>query len=70
MEGHLALKAKVKLSADTVTLDNQVHLNKSNDINQPFRTNFAMLTNNKMQNMANIAITGGTLRSTMGITPR
>ena len=70
MEGHLGVKAKVRVSADTVTLDNQVKLNYENNIATPFKTNFAMATNGNMQNMASIALTGGTIRSTMGITPR
>ncbi|MFZ7792279.1 DUF6160 family protein [Acinetobacter lwoffii] len=70
MEGHLGVKGKVRVSADTVTLDNQVKLNYENNIATPFKTNFAMATNGNMQNMASIALTGGTIRSTMGITPR
>ncbi len=70
MEGHLGVKGKVRVSADTVTLDNQVKLNYTNNIATPFKTNFAMATNGNMQNIANIALTGGTIRSTMGITPR
>ncbi|QPF32757.1 hypothetical protein H0S56_03540 [Acinetobacter lwoffii] len=70
MEGHLGVKAKVRVSADTVTLDNQVKLNYKDNIATPFKTNFAMATNGNMQNMASIALTGGTIRSTMGITPR
>lgn len=70
MEGHLGVKGKIRVSADTVTLDNQVKLNYKNNIATPFKTNFAMATNGNMQNMASIALTGGTIRSTMGITPR
>ena len=70
MEGHLGIKGKLRVSADTVTLDNQVKLNYENSIATPFKTNFAMATNGNMQNMASIAITGGTMRSTIGITPR
>ncbi len=70
MEGHLGVKGKIRVSADTVTLDNQVQLNYKNNIATPFKTNFAMATNGNMQNMASIALTGGTIRSTMGITPR
>ena len=70
MEGHLEVKGKIRVSADTVTLDNQVKLNYKNNIATPFKTNFAMATNGNMQNMASIALTGGTIRSTMGITPR
>ncbi len=37
MEGHLGVKGKVVVSADTVTLDNQVKFNYKNDIAQPFK---------------------------------
>ncbi|MFV5492217.1 DUF6160 family protein [Acinetobacter sp. ASP199] len=70
LEGNLGFDTKVKLSADTVTLDSQIDLNHTKDLANPFRTNFAMTTNNTMQNMASIALTGGTMRSTLGITPR
>lgn len=70
MEGHIGVKGKVVVSADTVTLDNQVKFNYKNDIAQPFKTNFAMSTNGNMQKIASVALTGGTMRSTFGITPR
>ena len=69
-EGDLAMKAKVRVSADTITFDNQVKLNAGNNIATPFRTDFAMSTNGNIQNIASIALTGGTIRSTLGITPR
>lgn len=70
MEGHLGVKGKVVVSADTVTLDNQVKFNYKNDIAQPFKTDFAMSTNDNMQKIASVVLTGGTMRSTLGITPR
>ena len=70
MEGHLGVKGKVVVSADTVTLDNQVKFNYKNNIAQPFKTDFAMSTNGNMQKIASVALTGGTMRSTFGITPR
>ena len=70
MEGHLGFHSKVRVSQDTVTLDNQVKMNYNNDIATPFKTSFAMSTNGNMQNIATVALTGGTIRSTMGITPR
>lgn len=70
IQGELAFKGKIRLNADTVTMDNQVDFNPTKNIAEPFRTNFAMQTNGQMQKMANIALTGGTLRSTMGIKPR
>lgn len=70
MEGNLGLITKIGVSEDTVTLDNQIKFNKDQKIIEPFRTNMAMTTNGNMQNIATIALTGGTMRSTLGITPR
>ncbi|ATO19734.1 hypothetical protein BS636_08735 [Acinetobacter sp. LoGeW2-3] len=70
MQGHIDFDARIKVKEDKVVLDNQIGFNHNKDIAQPFRTNFAMQVNDKMQNMASIAITGGAMRSTMSITPR
>lgn len=70
MEGDLGFKTNLKVKSDTVIVDTQVKLNRNNDLAQPFKTNFAMVTNGNMQNMASIALTGGTIRSTLGIEPR
>lgn len=72
IQGELGLEGKIRLSEDTVVMDNQVNLNPTKDIAKAFRTNFAMQTNNAIgvQKMADIAITGGTIRSTLGIKPR
>lgn len=70
MEGNLGLITKIGVSEDTVTLDNQIKFNKDQKIIEPFRTKMAMTTNGNMQNIATIALTGGTMRSTLGITPR
>lgn len=78
MQGHLGFESNIKVKADTVVLDSQVKFNKENDLKNVFRTNFAMRTTvhdgskfvPTTQNMAHIAITGGNLRSTLGIKPR
>ena len=72
IQGELGLNGKIRLSEDTVVMDNQVSFNAANNIAKPFRTNFAMQTNNTagVQKIADIAITGGTMRSTLGIKPR
>lgn len=71
IQGELGLKGKIRLSADTVVMDNQVNFNPSRNIADAFRTNFAMQRNDeKMQKIADIALTGGTMRSTLGIKPR
>lgn len=71
IQGELGVNGKIRLSGDTVVMDNQVSFNPSKNIADPFRTNFAMQYNNgPMQKIANIALTGGTMRSTLGITPR
>ena len=71
IQGELGLNGKIRLSEDTVVMDNQVNFNPSKNIKEPFRANFAMQTNNgPMQKIADIALTGGTMRSTLGIKPR
>jgi hypothetical protein len=70
LQGHLGFDARVKLNKDTVSLDSKVDLNYKKDLATPFRTNFAMTTNNTTQNIASIALTGGSIRSNLGITPR
>ena len=74
IQGELGIKGKIRMSADTVVMDNQVKLNPSQNIATPFRTTLAMENNtnilNPVQKIADIALTGGTMRSTLGITPR
>ena len=71
IQGDLGLNGKIRLSEDTVVMDNQVNFNRTNNISEPFRTNFAMQYNDgPMQKIADIALTGGTMRSTLGIKPR
>ena len=71
IQGELGLNGKIRLSEDTVVMDNQVNFNPSKNIAETFRTNFAMQRNDgKMQKIADIALTGGSMRSTLGIKPR
>ena len=71
IQGELGLNGKIRLSEDTVVMDNQVQINPNKNIADPLRTNFAMQTNNgEMRKIADIALTGGTMRSTLGIKPR
>lgn len=48
----------------------RTQVNYKNNIAQPFKTDFAMSTNGNMQKIASVALTGGNMRSTLGITPR
>lgn len=71
MQGVLALESQVKMQKDTVVFDNKVDINPAKSLNQVFRTELSMSTMpNQMQKMADIAITGGSIRSNLGITPR
>ncbi|ANF82335.1 hypothetical protein A3K93_09125 [Acinetobacter sp. NCu2D-2] len=70
IQGHLGLASKIQVKKDTVVLDNQIKFNYTNDLSNVFRANLAMQTDSNIHNMANLAITGGTLRSTLGIKPR
>lgn len=71
LQGVLALESQVKMQKDTVVFDNKVDINPAKSLNQVFRTELSMSTMpNQMQKMADIAITGGSIRSNLGITPR
>ncbi|MGE4317178.1 DUF6160 family protein [Acinetobacter sp.] len=71
LQGALALESRVKMQKDTVIFDNKVDINPAKSLNQVFRTELSMSTMpNQMQKMADIAITGGSIRSNLGITPR
>lgn len=74
IQGDLGIKGKIRLSEDTVVMDNQVKINPSKNIATPFKTTFAMENNTNVnrpvQKIAEIALTGGTMRSTLGIKPR
>lgn len=70
LQGELGFEGQVKMKKDTVSLNTRVDLNRNKDLANPFRTNFAMTTNGKMQNIASIALTGGNIRSDLGIKPR
>ncbi|TCB70657.1 hypothetical protein E0H88_07010 [Acinetobacter sp. ANC 4216] len=71
LQGALALESRVKMQKDTVIFDNKVDINPAKTLNQVFRTELSMSTMpNQMQKMADIAITGGSIRSNLGITPR
>src|SRR5690606_27670971 len=70
MQGDLGFDARIKMKPDSVEFDNQVKFNPTNNMSKAFRAEVSMLTNGNMQKMADIALTGGTMRSTMGITPR
>ncbi|MFH7764786.1 DUF6160 family protein [Acinetobacter sp. BSP-28] len=71
LQGALALESRVKMQKDTVVFDNKVDINPAKSLSQVFRTELSMSTMpNQMQKMADIAITGGSIRSNLGITPR
>lgn len=70
MQGELGFDARIKMKQDSVLLDNQVKFNPTNNMAKAFRAEVSMLTNGNTQKMADIALTGGTMRSTMGIRPR
>lgn len=70
IEGELGFEGRVKMKKDMVNLTTKVDLNRNRDLANPFKTNLAMTTNGTMQNLASIALTGGTIRSDLGIKPR
>lgn len=73
MQGHLGLNGKIHMQKDLVVIDNQVQFNHkalAGGQGTAFRTEVALSPTGTMQKVADIAITGGAMRSTLGITPR
>ena len=73
MQGHLGLNGKIHMQKDSVVIDNQVQFNYkalAGGQGTAFRTEVALSPTSTMQKVADIAITGGAMRSTLGITPR
>ncbi|MGY6624919.1 DUF6160 family protein [Acinetobacter johnsonii] len=73
MQGHLGLNGKIHMQKDSVVIDNQVQFNHkalAGGQGTAFRTEVALSPTGTMQKVADIAITGGAMRSTLGITPR
>lgn len=73
MQGHLGLNGKIHMQKDSVVIDNQVQFNYkalAGGQGTAFRTEVALSPTGTMQKVADIAITGGAMRSTLGITPR
>lgn len=76
LQGHVGLNGQIYLKENAVALDTQVQLNYKSTLSNrghgvPFKAEMAMSPSGTiMQKIADIAITGGTLRSTLGITPR
>lgn len=73
MQGHLGLNGKIHMQKDSVVIDNQVQFNHkalAGGQGTAFRAEIALSPTGTMQKIADIAITGGAMRSTLGITPR
>lgn len=73
MQGHLGLNGKIHMQKDSVVIDNQVQFNHkalAGGQGTAFRTEVALSPTGTMQKVADIAITGVAMRSTLGITPR
>ena len=73
MQGHLGLNGKIQMQKDAVVIDNQVQFNHkalAGGQGTAFRTEVALSPTGTMQKVADIAITGGAMRSTLGIMPR
>lgn len=73
MQGHLGFNGKIQMQKDTVVMDNQVKFNHKalmGGQGAAFKAEFALSPTGTMQKVADIAITGGAMRSTLGITPR
>ena len=73
MQGHLGLNGKIHMQKDSVVIDNQVQFNHkalAGGQGAAFRAEVALSPTGTMQKVADIAITGGAMRSTLGIMPR
>lgn len=73
MQGHLGFNGKIHMQKDSVVIDNQVQFNHKALVGgqgAAFRAEVALSPTGTMQKVADIAITGGAMRSTLGITPR
>ncbi len=70
------MNGRIYMKSDSVALDNQVQFNYKSTLasggqGTPFKAEMAMSpSGSTMQKIADVAITGGTMRSTLGITPR
>lgn len=77
LQGDLGLETRIHMQKDSVVLDNQVKFNrlstKTDTITngaKVFTAELAIAPAGAMQKIADIAIPGGVMRSSMGITPR
>ena len=73
MQGHLGFNGKIHMQKDSVVIDNQVQFNHkalAGGQGTAFRAEVALSPTGTMQKVADIAITGGAMRSTLGIMPR
>jgi len=81
MQGSVGLESRVYVKQDTVKVDSQIQFNRPSTLMSPgqvntlnagkiFKAEMAMSPSGSMQKVADLAITGGTMRSTLGITPR
>ncbi|OAL78640.1 hypothetical protein AY606_09600 [Acinetobacter sp. SFB] len=76
LQGRIGLESRIKVKSDAVVMDNQMKFNYENTvnpsvINKVLKAELALSHSaGTMQKIADIAITGGTMRSTLGITPR
>jgi len=81
MQGSVGLESRVYVKQDTVKVDSQIQFNRASTLMSPgqvntlntgkiFKAEMAMSPSGSMQKIADLAITGGTMRSTLGITPR
>ncbi len=73
MQGDVGMEARIHMKKDTVVLDNQVQFNRlgtASNLGKAFTAELAIAPAGNMQKIADIAIPGGVMRSSLGITPR
>ena len=73
LQGNVGLETRLHVQKDTVVMDSQVKFNNlgtAGSFGKAFTAELAIAPAGNMQKIADIAITGGTMRGSLGITPR
>ncbi|MBL8321131.1 MAG: hypothetical protein JNJ93_02570, partial [Acinetobacter sp.] len=73
LQGNIGLETRLHVQKDAVVMDSQVKFNRlgtASAAGQAFTAELAIAPAGNMQKIADIAISGGAMRSSLGITPR
>ena len=73
LQGDIGLESRIHMQKESIVLDNQVKFNRlatASDFGKVFTAELAIAPAGQMQKIADIAIPGGVMRSSFGITPK